>query len=105
MRQEQKDFFFLLQSSMHLSPSGWLKGSKTGSQVAELLCRDEVDDHVDDAGAAGAAAQVHARVPDFILQQLVQLPTQLLHQLSHLGNTQNLQSQVHLCTYTHFVHF
>lgn len=52
----------------------------------ELLRGDEVDDHADDAGAAGAAAQVRARVPDFILQQLVQLPAQLFHQLSHLGN-------------------
>lgn len=43
---------------------------------------------MDDAGAAGAAAQVHARVPDFVLQQLIQLPAQLLHQLSHLGNTE-----------------
>lgn len=43
---------------------------------------------MDDAGAAGAAAQVHARVPDFVLQQLIQLPAQLFHQLSHLGNTQ-----------------
>lgn len=39
---------------------------------------------MDYAGAAGAAAQVHAWVPDFVLQQLVQFPAQLLHQLSHL---------------------
>lgn len=45
-------------------------------------------DHVDDAGAAGAAAQVHARAPDFVLQQLVQLPAQLLHQLSNLRKHQ-----------------
>lgn len=55
--------------------------------MAELLSRDEVHYHVDDAGAAGAAAQVHAWVPDFVLQQLVQFPAQLLHQLSHLDNT------------------
>lgn len=49
-----------------------------------LLGGDEVDYHVDDAGAAGAAAQVHAGAPDFVLQQLVQLPAQHFHQLSHL---------------------
>ena len=42
---------------------------------------------MDDARAAWAAAQVHARVSDFVLQELVQLPAQLLHQLSHLGKT------------------
>lgn len=52
----------------------------------QLLRADEVDNHADDAGAAGAAAQVHGRVLDLILQQLVQLPAQLLHQLSHLGH-------------------
>lgn len=52
-----------------------------------LLGGYEVDDHADDAGTSGAAAQVHARVPDFVFQQLVQLPAQLLHQLSHLENT------------------
>lgn len=49
-----------------------------------LLGGDEVDDHVDDAGAAGAGAQVHAGAPDFVLQQLVQLPAQHFHQLGHL---------------------
>lgn len=49
-----------------------------------LLGGDEVDDHLDDAGAAGAAAEVHAGAPDFVLQQLVQLPAQHFHQLSHL---------------------
>lgn len=49
-----------------------------------LLGGDEVDYHVDDAGAAGAAAEVHAGAPDFVLQQLVQLPAQHFHQLGHL---------------------
>lgn len=65
--------------------------------------------HVDDAGAAGAAAQVHARVPDFVLQQLVQLPAQLLHQLSHLDNTKHIYraklSGIGICLYSNFVHF
>lgn len=43
-----------------------------------------MDYHVDDAGAAGAGAEVHAGAPDFVLQQLVQLPAQHFHQLSHL---------------------
>lgn len=55
----------------------------------ELLGGYEVDDHADDAGASGAAAQVHTRVPDFVFQQLVQLPAQLFHQLSHLGEHTN----------------
>lgn len=45
-----------------------------------------MDYHVDDRGAAGAAAQVYARVLDFVFQQLIELPAQLLHQLSHLVN-------------------
>lgn len=72
---------FSLQSSLHLSPWGWQKAWK---HEVELLSRDEVHYHVDDAWTAGAAAQVHARFPDFVLQQLVQLPAQLLHQFSHL---------------------
>lgn len=37
-----------------------------------------------DAGASWAGDQVHAGVLDFFLQELVELPTQLLHQLSNL---------------------
>lgn len=45
---------------------------------------DKLDNHPDDAGAPGAHAQIHAGIPDLILQQLVQLTAQLLHQLGHL---------------------
>lgn len=55
--------------------------------AGELLSGYKLDDHADDARTSGTGAQVHARVPDFIFQQLVQLPAQLLYQLSHLGNT------------------
>lgn len=71
---------------------------------AELLRGDEADDHADDAGAARAAAQVHARVPDFVLQQLVQLPAELLHQLSHLGNTHTFKDSS-LVEYFHIFNF
>lgn len=43
-----------------------------------------MDYHADDAGAAGAGAEVHAGTPDFVLQQLIQLPAQHFHQLGHL---------------------
>lgn len=43
-----------------------------------------MDYHADDAGAAGAGAEVHAGAPDFVLQQLIQLPAQHFHQLGHL---------------------
>lgn len=68
-----------------LQPFRVVRGERV--KARGLLGGDEVDDHVDDAGAARAAAQVHARAPDLVLQQLVQLPAQLLHQLGHLGNT------------------
>lgn len=58
------------------------------SRAEPLLRGDEVHYHVDDARAAGAAAQVHAGAPDLVLQQLVQFPAELLHQLSHLDHTQ-----------------
>lgn len=61
-----------------------------------------MDDHADDAGTAGAAAQVDARVLDFVLQELVQLPAQLLHQLSHLGNTFRA-SLIQAFNYGHFL--
>lgn len=54
-----------------------------------------MDYHVDDAGATGAAAEVHAGAPDFVLQQLVQLPAQHFHQLSHLGKIKNFKSATH----------
>lgn len=54
-----------------------------------------MDDHLYDAGATGAAAQVHARVFDFILQKQVQLPAQLLQKLSHL----DIVTQAHVVTY------
>lgn len=56
------------------------------SRAEQLLRGDEVHYHVDDARAAGAAAQVHAGAPDLVLQQLVQFPAELLHQLSHLDH-------------------
>ena len=37
------------------------------------LCGDESDDGVDDSTAAGAVAQVHVWILDFVLQQLVKL--------------------------------
>lgn len=64
---------------------------------------------MDDAGAAGAAAQVYAWVLDFVLQQLVELPAQLLHQLSHLGNTHIHRAKlIYLCSLalsSNIVHF
>lgn len=45
----------------------------------------ELDNHPDDPRASGAHTQIHAGILDFILQQLVQLAAQLLHQLSHLA--------------------
>lgn len=54
-----------------------------------------MDDHLYDAGATGAAAQVHARVFDLILQKQVQLPAQLLQKLSHL----DIVTQAHVVTY------
>lgn len=60
---------------------------QTGEGLVQLLGAYEVDDHVDDARAARAAAQVHAGVLDFVLQESVQLPAQPFHQLSHLIQT------------------
>lgn len=71
------DFFLI---SVVQAPSPHVRDEK----ATALLGGDEVDDHVDDAGAAGAGAEVHAGAPDFVLQQLVQLPAQHFHQLSHL---------------------
>lgn len=48
------------------------------------LCGDESDDGVDDSTAAGAVAEVHVGILDFVLQQLVQLQPKLLEKLSHL---------------------
>lgn len=64
--------------------------------AARLLGGDEADYHVDDAGAAGAAAEVHAGAPDFVLQQLVQLPAQHFHQLSHLEKKKTGYQQLSL---------
>lgn len=65
MLQEQKDIYTVeLHAFQPLRVTG---RDKKVSHGAELLCGDEVDYHVDDAGPAGAAAQVHARVPDFVL--------------------------------------
>lgn len=84
--QEQKDITAELHACKPLRVTKRVNKGGGRHRLSELLCGDEVDYHADDAGAAGAAAQVHARAPDFVLQKLVQLPAQLLHQLSHLGN-------------------
>lgn len=52
--------------------------------VLMSLCGHKLDNHPDDPRASGTHAQIHAGILDFILQQLVQLAAQLLHQLSHL---------------------
>lgn len=48
---------------------------------------------MDDAGASRTVAQVHAGVSDFVLEQLVQLPAQLFHQLGHLDRNKTAQSE------------
>lgn len=75
---------FRVFKSPHRTPQ-WDQSADIEGRGAGLLCGDEVDDHVDHAGAAGAAAQVHAGLQDFVLQQLIELHAELPHQGSHLG--------------------
>lgn len=59
-------------------------GDTLQKAVQMSLCGHKLDNHPNDARATGAHAQIHAGILDFILQQLVQLTAQFLHQLGHL---------------------